>query len=281
MARQSPETVLHQVFGFKNFRQGQAEAVKALVDGESACVVFPTGAGKSICYQLPGILFEKLTIVVCPLIALMKDQVEFLQSKKVKAEFFNCTLDKDQSTDFFDRLKTGQIQILYVSPERFRNERFMKNMVNVEVELLAIDESHCISEWGHAFRPDYLLLKKAAIQLKAKRILCCTATATPKVAEDIIKSFNIPSKNLIRTSFFRSNLHLRFTAVSEESKKSAILASLSKDLQDGSIYCGSGIVYVTTHKQAMVYSNILKGNGFHARPYHAGMPNDERESVQD
>jgi superfamily II DNA helicase RecQ len=139
----------------------------------------------------------------------MKDQVEFLKSKNVDAEFFNSTLDKDQTTEFFGRLKTGQIKILYVAPERFRNERFMDNMLNVEVDMLAIDESHCISEWGHAFRPDYLLLKKAAVQLRVKRILCCTATATKKVAEDILSSFNIPSKNLIRTSFFRSNFRER------------------------------------------------------------------------
>jgi ATP-dependent DNA helicase RecQ len=176
MVTQSPETVLQQVFGFEAFRDGQSEAIKALMNGESACVVFPTGAGKSICYQLPGILFEKLTIVVCPLIALMKDQVEFLKSKNVQAEFFNSTLDKDQTAQFFERLKRGQIKILYVAPERFRNERFMENMVNVQVDMLAIDESHCISEWGHAFRPDYLLLKKAAMQLNVKRILCCTAT---------------------------------------------------------------------------------------------------------
>src|SRR4051812_24231351 len=166
-----PETVLHQRFGLASFRPGQREVIDALVEHRAALAVFPTGAGKSLCYQLPALLFEGVTLVVSPLIALMKDQIDFLTGRGVPAARLDGSLSTEQFREVDRRLRAGELKLLYVAPERFNNERFLGQLARVRISLFAVDEAHCISEWGHNFRPDYLKLAAIARDLRVERVL--------------------------------------------------------------------------------------------------------------
>ncbi|RKO87773.1 P-loop containing nucleoside triphosphate hydrolase protein, partial [Blyttiomyces helicus] len=201
---------LKEVFGFDDFKPGQASVVERLLNGKSSVAIFPTGAGKSICYQLPALCDERepdgkysLTLVVSPLIALMKDQVDGLKRRNVAAASLDSSLRGNEDLAVKRALQDGQLRMLYVAPERFNNEAFVSMLLKRRVSLFAVDEAHCISEWGHAFRPDYLKLARFAKECKAERVLCLTATATPQVATDICKSFDVPDEGLIRTGSFR------------------------------------------------------------------------------
>ena len=205
------ETLRHH-FGHAAFREGQEPVVRALLDGRSALAVFPTGGGKSLCYQLPALLLDGLTLIVSPLIALMRDQVDTLTAKGISAARLDSTLDADQIRDVYARLDAGTLKLLYVAPERFANEAFRQRLKRLPIQLIAIDEAHCISEWGHNFRPDYLKLAKICRRLKVSRVLCLTATATPKVARDIRKAFRIAAADHVQLSFHRANLDLRAAA---------------------------------------------------------------------
>ena len=160
---------LQEVFGFSSFRPGQAQAVDCLLAGQSVLAVFPTGGGKSLCYQLPALLLDGMTLVVSPLIALMKDQIDFLVSKGVRAARLDSSLSADESRQVWDDLWTGQLKLLYVAPERFASERFLQRLRRATISLMVIDEAHCISEWGHNFRPDYMKLASLASELQAER----------------------------------------------------------------------------------------------------------------
>src|SRR5215211_6555371 len=186
-----PLEVLASSFGFDAFRPGQERVVEALIAGRSALAVFPTGAGKSLCYQLPALLLDGLTVVVSPLIALMKDQIDFLQRRGVDAARLDSSLDAAEQRAIFERLRGGTLKLLYVAPERFNNERFLAQLERTPIALFAVDEAHCISEWGHNFRPDYLKLAARARELGAERVLALTATATPAVVDDIRAGFAI------------------------------------------------------------------------------------------
>ena len=200
-------------FGFDAFRPGQEQVVEALLAGRSALAVFPTGAGKSICYQLPALLLEGMTIVVSPLIALMKDQIDFLQRNGIDAARLDSSLDAAEQREIFDRLRAGSLKLLYVAPERFNNERFLAQLARARISLFAVDEAHCISEWGHNFRPDYLKLAERARELEAERVLALTATATPAVVADIRAGFGIEEADAVVTGFYRPNLTLLTTPV--------------------------------------------------------------------
>jgi len=183
--------VLKEKFGFDNFRPGQEEVINYLMAGRSSAAVFPTGGGKSLCYQLAALLLPGLTLVVSPLIALMKDQIDQLKKLGVAAERLDSTLTAEQYRDTMSEVRSGRLRILYVAPERFNNERFREVIQRIQVSLFAVDEAHCISEWGHNFRPEYLKLAGFGKMCGAERILALTATATPKVLEDICKGFGI------------------------------------------------------------------------------------------
>src|SRR2546429_1877460 len=183
--------MLTERFGFESFRHGQEQVVEALLAGRSALAVFPTGAGKSLCYQLPALLLDGVTIVVSPLIALMKDQIDFLQRNGIEAERLDSSLEATRQREIFERLRAGALKLLYVAPERFNNERFLAQLARARISLFAVDEAHCISEWGHNFRPDYLKLAERARELGAERVLALTATATPAVVADIRAGFGI------------------------------------------------------------------------------------------
>ncbi len=268
-------TLLHNTFKLPSFRPGQEAVIDALLHGHSALAVFPTGGGKSLCYQLPALLFDGLTLVVSPLIALMKDQVDALQALGINAARLDSSLDKDATQTIYTALQDGSLKLLYVSPERLKNERFVQRLSLLNISLLAIDEAHCISEWGHNFRPDYLLLADLAKKLRVARVLALTATATPGVAADICKQFAIQPEHHIQTSFARPNLQLRVTPCTAETRIDLLLARLHKHPR-----AAATIVYVTLQKTAQEVATAINAAGLNAAHYHAGLKDDEREQVQ-
>jgi ATP-dependent DNA helicase RecQ len=267
--------VLDDRFGFSSFRPGQREVVSALLDGRSALAVFPTGGGKSLCYQLPALMLDGVTVVVSPLIALMKDQIDFLTARGVDAARLDSSLDLDQLRSVEERLRAGRLKLLYVSPERFNNERFLAQLERTKIALFAVDEAHCISEWGHNFRPDYLKLAQRARELEAERVLALTATATPTVVGDICAGFGIDEGDAVVTGFYRPNLTLLTTPVTASERDVLLVEGLRSRPP------GSGIVYVTLQRTAERVAELLSGAGLPARAYHAGMSSDERVAVQD
>src|SRR5437764_1393473 len=202
----TPRDVLRECFGFDGFRPGQEEVIGHLLAGHSAAAVFPTGGGKSLCYQLPALLLPGLTLVVSPLIALMNDQIDQLTRRGVAAGRLDSTLTLDEVRSLMEAVRKGTLRLLYVAPERFNNERFRQAISRVRVSLFAVDEAHCVSEWGHNFRPDYLKLAGLAKLCSAERTLALTATATPQVLLDICRGFGIDPACAVRTGFHRENL---------------------------------------------------------------------------
>jgi ATP-dependent DNA helicase RecQ len=266
-------STLRDHFGHAAFRDGQEPVVRALLDGRSALAVFPTGGGKSLCYQLPALLLDGLTLVVSPLIALMRDQVDALTAKGISAARLDSTLDAEQTRDVYERLDAGTLKLLYVAPERFANEAFRQRLKRLPIQLAAIDEAHCISEWGHNFRPDYLKLAKICRRLKIPRVLCLTATATPKVARDIRKAFRIATADHVQLSFHRANLDLRVTPCTASERKSLLLEKLTA-------IDGPAVVYVTRQETAEEVATFLAKNGLSVRAYHAGLPAEFRADAQ-
>src|SRR5436190_8135139 len=203
--------ILRSTFGFPAFRDGQQAVVNRLLAGKSVLAIFPTGGGKSLCYQLPALLLDGLTLVVSPLIALMKDQLDFLAKRSVPAARLDSSLTAAEARQVYTDLRAGTLKMLYVSPERLANERFLQTLRSLKIALLAVDEVHCVSEWGHNFRPDYLKLATLATDLGVGRVLGLTATAPPAVAADIARAFGIAPADIVRTGFYRPNLTLRLT----------------------------------------------------------------------
>ena len=267
--------MLKQHFGFDQFLPGQSEVISHLLQGQSAAAVFPTGGGKSLCYQLPALRLPGMTLVVSPLIALMKDQIDALAARDIAAARLDSTLTADEYRSVTDRIRSGQLRLLYVAPERFNNERFREMIGRVPVSLFAVDEAHCISEWGHNFRPDYLKLARFAKSCGAGCVLALTATATPNVLEDVCRLFEIAPDCAVRTGFYRSNLTLLTSPVDINRREALLIEQLRQRPT------GSTIVYVTLQKTAESVAARLADAGFPARAYHAGMDDDVRASVQD
>ena len=266
---------LEKNFGHSTFRDGQKEVIDSILADRSALAIFPTGGGKSLCYQLPALLLDGLTLVVSPLIALMKDQVDTLVAKGISAARLDSTLSADEAISLYQRLENGDFKLLYVAPERLANEKFRARLAKVKLALLAIDEAHCISEWGHNFRPDYLKLTRFADELKIPRILCLTATATPKVAEDICRYFSIQKEDHHQLTFYRPNLDLVVTPLAGHERQTHLL----KRLQDSPIQ--PTIIYTTLQHGAESLASFLKRNDLPARPYHAGLRPEVRSEIQD
>jgi ATP-dependent DNA helicase RecQ len=272
-----PDTlgVLADRFGFGAFRPGQQQVVESLLAGRSALAVFPTGGGKSLCYQLPALLLDGVTVVVSPLIALMKDQIDFLAAQGVEAARLDSSLTAAEARAVSERLRAGSLKLVYVAPERFNNERFLAQLAQTKIALFAVDEAHCISEWGHNFRPDYLKLAARARELGAERVLALTATATPAVVADICEGFQIAGADSIVTGFYRPNLTLLTTPVRAEEREQLLIDRLRERPP------GSTIVYVTLQRTALRVAALLAAAGLPARAYHAGMNPDDRVAVQD
>src|SRR5437588_6615086 len=197
------DAVLRTRFGFDAFRPGQREVIAAVCERNAALAVFPTGAGKSLCYQLPALLFDGVTLVVSPLIALMKDQIDYLRRRGIAAARLDSSLSTAELRQVGEQFRSGALQLLYVAPERFNNERFLADLHRTRIALFAVDEAHCISEWGHNFRPDYLKLAETARELGVERVLALTATATPAGGGGLCAGLDIPAGGGILTGFYR------------------------------------------------------------------------------
>ena len=273
---------LRGTFGFPGFRPGQEPVVRALLAGRSALAIFPTGAGKSLCYQLAALHLPGLTVVVSPLIALMKDQLGFLEGKGVAAARVDSTRDAVQLRQTAADLRAGRLKLLYASPERLGNERFLATLRAAgTISLFVVDEAHCISEWGHNFRPDYLKLARLAGTLRAERVLALTATATPAVADDIARSFGIADADRVHTGFHRPNLFLRVTPVRRGEALPLLTARLRDRRRPPDDGGGAAVVYVTLQRTAETVATALTAAGVDARPYHAGLEDDQRAGTQD
>ncbi|MBL4847432.1 MAG: RecQ family ATP-dependent DNA helicase [Planctomycetes bacterium] len=270
----SPEEVLRERFQLEEFRLGQRAVIDALLAGRPALAVFPTGGGKSLCYQLPALLLEGLTLVVSPLIALMKDQVDALQKLGIEAARLDSSLSSDEARAIYQAVGEGRLKLLYVAPERLVNEGFLNRLRRTQISLLAIDEAHCISEWGHNFRPDYLKLAGFAQEFAVERVLALTATATPAVAADVREAFGIVEADHIQTGFRRPNLALHVTA-SPVRERVALLCDRLRQHE------GPSVVYVTLQRTAVEVSEALAQAGFSARCYHAGLKTEVRTEVQE
>jgi ATP-dependent DNA helicase RecQ len=272
------QSVLRRSFGHTSFRPGQEQVIESLLSGRSALALFPTGAGKSLCYQLPSLLLDGLTVVISPLIALMKDQVESLEARGIAAARLDSSLAPAEAASVYDRIRTGSLSLLYIAPERLTSEQFLGRLSRTKVAMMAVDEAHCISEWGHNFRPEYLRLAHVATELGVSPVLALTATATPAVAADIRRAFGIHEADHVQTSFRRPNLSYRVTPCADRDR----LALLTTRLQAGAgDRQGATIVYVTLQKTAEEVANHLQRNGIRALAYHAGLPDDKRHAAQD
>lgn len=265
--------LLQNLFGFSSFRTGQREVVESLLNQRSTLAIFPTGSGKSLCYQFVATQLPHVTLVVSPLLALMKDQLAFLHSKGIASASIDSTLTAEQSKQVMHDVRSGKCKILMVSVERFKNERFRQFIESVQVSMLVIDEAHCISEWGHNFRPDYLKLPAYQQALNIPLVLLLTATATQKVKLDMAHRFAIAQESIIQTGFYRPNLHLSVQPVVERNKNQALLRELGHQQ-------GAGIVYVTLQQTAEQVARFLQQNGCNANAYHAGLDGEVRQTIQ-
>ncbi len=264
---------LKQQFGFDEFRTGQQQTVEQLLNGQSSLAVFPTGSGKSLCYQFTALHLPHLTLVVSPLLALMKDQLEFLKAKGISAASIDSSLTFEQSQQVMRDVRSGQIKILMVSVERFKNERFRSFIGSVQLSMLVVDEAHCISEWGHNFRPDYLKLPSYRQELNIPLVLLLTATATKKVKRDMAAKFAIKDAHIVQTGFYRPNLDLSIVPVATRDKNNVLLETIQQQT-------GPGIVYVTLQQSAESVANFLMQKNVHAVAYHAGFESDKRQHIQ-
>ncbi|KAK4098516.1 ATP-dependent DNA helicase [Parathielavia hyrcaniae] len=299
------ERILKAQFGYPSFRHEQAGAIQSILGGDNALVIFPTGAGKSLCYQIPAIAFPELdeadgrrapsdagvTLVVSPLIALMKDQVDALKKRGIPADSIDSSKSWDDVQRIYASLRESKLRILYCAPERLNNEGFVATIGDIPggIRLLAVDEAHCVSEWGYSFRPEYLKVARFADEVKAERVICLTATATPQVAKDICKAFNIKEACVFKTSVYRPNhgsgsvddwikVELGLEVKGFKTESSNRFEELFKFLRG---HPGPTLVYVALQQQAENHAKALQGKGFNAAAFHAGMKMEDKQSVQD
>ncbi len=262
-------------FNYEQFRPGQEQAIDGVLNSEDTVAVLPTGGGKSMIFQLPALVLDGVTLVVSPLIALMKDQVDSLDEVGIPATFINSSLNSKIIEERLQKMKQGYYRLIYIAPERFYSQNFLRQLKEIKISLFTIDEAHCISQWGHDFRPSYLRLKEAIELVGRPPVLALTATATKEVRGDIIKQLDLKEANLIISGFSRPNLHFASLSVSSGQKMSKILQLFKEsDL-------GSGIIYVGTRAKSEEIVSYL--NDFHIKAveYHAGLDADSRQWVQD
>lgn len=271
----TPEQVLKDNFGFKTFRSGQKEVISRVINGKNVLAVMPTGGGKSLCYQIPALVKPGVTLVVSPLISLMKDQVDALRQNGIAAAAINSTIPQEEVNPILRQAYEGQVKLIYVTPERLNMEYFRYQLNFLPIDLVAIDEAHCISQWGHDFRPAYRQLKEAIDQLKSRpNILALTATATPAVQEDIGQQLAIEKDNFIITSFARPNISFRVVHP-EKSTRRYIREYLKAHAQE------AGIIYVNTRRGVDELTTYLLEHHFAVAGYHAGMDAATRARIQD
>lgn len=274
---------LRQAFGLEQFRPWQREAIDALLDRERRVVVVaPTGGGKSLCYQYPAVELEGTTVVISPLIALMDDQVRSLEQRGIAATYLASNLDLDELRERSRRLLRGEYKLVYVSPERVAHPLALETLRRLEPPLVAIDEAHCISQWGHDFRPDYLRLGELVQTLAPKHLLACTATATPVVREEIVSRLGLraQSSRLVLRGFARPNLHLEAVETdTQRARRSHLLEALGRSIGAKGATKGAAIVYAATRRATEETAAWLAEQGYQAAAYHAGLPAERRAVV--
>ena len=269
-------SALQKYFGYADFRDGQREVVEKILNGENILAAFPTGYGKSLCYQLPALMLPGVTVIVSPLISLMKDQVDALREQKIYAvALLNSSLSWEEYHAELDRLERGEIRLLYIAPERFRSRRFLNLLNSHQISLFVIDEAHCISQWGHDFRPSYLALRDAIRELHPSSIALFTATATPDVRKDILDHLEIQPPQTFTRGIERPNLKFSVCEVSMEVEKYSLLDEYLQQPR------GKGIVYAGRRRETEEIALYLKKRGHRVDFYHAGRTDVERKRVQD
>ena len=264
--------ILNEIFGFSEFRLGQDEIIQSILNGNNVLAVLPTGGGKSLCYQIPALMSESFSIVISPLIALMKDQVDSLNKKKVVASFINSTLTYQEVENVFRNIESGKIKLLYVSPERLENIDFTERIKRLKPKYVFVDEAHCISEWGHNFRPSYRKITEFCERIGNTNISAFTATAIPEVRRDIIEHFNFSNPRIFIRGFERKNLSLN--AIRTNRKKEKVLSLIKANKLPA-------VIYTSTRKNAEELSEFLTMNGFLSNYYHAGLAPEQRRMIQD
>src|SRR4051794_8884553 len=263
-------------FKLVSFRPGQREVISALLDGHNCLCIMPTGGGKSLCYQLPAVAREGLTLVVSPLIALMKDQVDALTALGIAATFINSSLPAADAYQRMNDMALGRFDLVYIAPERLRSSLFLEKLREVKVQLLAVDEAHCISEWGHDFRPDYARLGRLRQRLNHPQTIALTATATPDVRTDIVAQLQLQNPRVFITGFSRPNLHFQVEQIFSEPDRDRTLINFIRETP------GAGIVYSATRKACEELAPVLTATcGRKVDLYHAGLEPDARRRVQD
>lgn len=266
---------IREYFGFRKFRPGQSEAVNSALEGRDTLVVMPTGSGKSLCFQLTALALDGITVVVSPLISLMKDQVDHLFNNGVYAVGMNSTLTPPELATAEKAIVRGWASIVYTTPERLADPRFRELLKSRKVELFVVDEAHCISQWGHDFRPDYLALSEAIDDIGRPPIMALTATATPDVIEDILAQLRMTDAEVVHTGFYRSNLELNVIQTRGEAQKRAML------LQQLEKTDGTGIIYAATIKAVEELTAFLKSVGLEVDGYHGRLAARRRSEAQD
>lgn len=269
---------LKNYFGYSTFRPGQAEVILSVLEKKDTIGIMPTGSGKSLCFQIPALIFPGITVVVSPLIALMKDQVDSLVARNISATFINSSLTPEESTARIAGLNSGLYKILYIAPERLSNPYFIADLKNIDISLFAIDEAHCISEWGHDFRPSYTKIIQSINRISEGKtrapIVALTATATPEVKEDIIKQLQIESPSVFVSGFKRDNLELIVLKAKNDADKIFKMMNIIQKIP------GSKIIYAATRKNVDDITENLQSAGINAIGYHAGLTPEERKNIQ-
>ncbi len=265
--------LLYQHFGYSSFRLAQSNLISGIMAGQDVLGIMPTGAGKSICYQIPALMLPGITLVVSPLISLMQDQVRALKAAGIAGAYLNSSLTYRQYLKALDNARMGMYKIIYVAPERLETEEFLAFARSMEISLLAVDEAHCVSQWGHDFRPSYMTIAPFVEKLPRRpRLAAFTATATPAVKDDILTHLKLREPEIAVTGFDRENLFFRVLRPTD--KKAALLEFLQQHRNE------SGIVYCSTRKQVEKITELLQENGISAARYHAGLEENERREGQ-
>jgi ATP-dependent DNA helicase RecQ len=268
-----PQQALEKYFGFREFREPQGEVISGILNGQDVFVVMPTGGGKSLCYQLPAILRDGVTVVVSPLVALMKDQVDALVTKGLSATLINSTISGGEQQQRIRRMREGEFKLVYIAPERFRSRSFLQALGQITIGLFAIDEAHCMSQWGHDFRPDYFRLGSVLEELGRPQVAAFTATATPEVRTDIVHRLGLENPSIFVAGFARPNLRFLVTETEREPDKYNRLRDLVRRHRTGIVYCA-------TRKRVDLVSEELRSWGIRVVSYHGGIDDAGREEAQ-